>query len=218
MENFDGIKNYEKLEALLLKCSFNELSEQEREKAKQWAGSKENFESLRKLLLDGKKVLQREEALVPSTEIFENLSSEFSLRNQSSKRINISLNTLAKYPIPLYQVGIAAMIFFVFFFFLNDDNSVQKDLAPEIVIKTDTVFQLTKQIDTVYLEREVVVEKPVYFTQNEEEEEMQSDGFAEKFEKDPFLDFQAKKDFNNETVGITMEEDSTFMEFQTKGI
>ncbi|WP_020532256.1 hypothetical protein [Flexithrix dorotheae] len=218
MENLDGIKNYEKLEVLLLKCPFSELSEEERKNAMVWAGSQENFDGMRKLLLEGKNVLDEERSIVPSPEIYKSLSGEFSLRNQSLKGIDTNLNTLMRYPVPLYRIGIAAMIVLGFFLLLNQKSVQKEELDPKIVIRTDTVFQVNRQIDTVYLEKEIVVEKPVYVTQNIEEEEMYSDEFAERFEEDPFLDFQIQKDFYEGTVGITMEEDSTFMEFQAKGI
>lgn len=146
------------LDRLLERKAFGELSEKEKSHVLHLI-TEDEYTRLRRTVLLAREAGGAGHTLNPDPGVKERLMARFDeVKPATGKGRSGQLSRILNHPVPLYQVGMAATLFLVFFFyFLLKQNPVQGPVAA-----ADTVYleKILRETDTVWLEKQAPEEQP----------------------------------------------------------
>jgi hypothetical protein len=145
------------LDRLLERKAFGELSEKERSHVLRLI-TEDEYTRLRRTVLLAREAGGAGHTLNPDPGVKERLMARFDAVKPAAGKVRSGqLSRILNHPVPVYQVGMAATLFLVFFFyFLLKQNPVQRPVAA-----ADTVYleKILRETDTVWLEKQAPAEQ-----------------------------------------------------------
>ena len=152
-----------RIEELLLSKDFESLTPAEVEMVLSTMSEME-YINQRTLLLDSKKMFEDEGAILsPDPDLLFSLKEAHVVKKKRFGAIAM-LTAIAGYRVPAYQVGIAAVLLFIFFWIRPSSNISEGSAEPQLVYQTiiDTVEVIKEVPIEVVVPTERVVRELVY--------------------------------------------------------
>lgn len=210
------MKNQIDFEKLLLNKSYKQLTDEEKKSVASNFSIEDDYSLMRQTLLNARTSLQMEKSkLIPHPPTHSKLIA--ALRDKKQTNGLVFLQNIFSYKIPIYQLGIAAMLAVaLFYFFSNKTNEIQNIPSQNLIVKTDTVF--------IYKEIPVEVEVKKIAENKSNRKRIEKNIVQEKAVSSeqifPFCSYTPNElDFDNlqigeiTQVGRTVSEDSVLTKF-----
>lgn len=151
-------REFDKLDALLRQKSYNGLTLEEKQFVEEHIGGEKAYDELFSMIDFAKNSKK-----VPiSSDVKRSLTNKFKSKQQSSiSWLNFKLPVYANMPI------VALLVIIVWVFLPAKEVEVEKIVTVQLPPKVDTLI-VQSPPDTVYFEKKITIEVPVYITKKEE--------------------------------------------------